>query len=278
MIRHNLILILRNLWAKRIYTCVILLSLTVGFVCSNILIAFLVSETNTDSFHIKRDRIYQIFSNDPFGGNGKIAYLLPSFSDYLTTAFPEVERVCQLDKLGGLIVKTQNNSFQDFAILSVDSSFFSMFDFPVTLGRKSDCLAPGRVILSKEKALMLFGNSDVVGNEVTITSPDTTQQLIVSAVVEKPAENTHLIFDALVHHSVFPKQRDGGASYVLLTNAHSSESLVGKINKDPHRPGLIGEGKMDYFLNPLTDSYFSTDNKMAYMKTRNPVFMTVGYV
>src|SRR6478609_3910776 len=107
MIRHNLILILRNLWAKRIYTCVILLSLTVGFVCSNILISFLVSETNTDSFHTKRDRIYQIFSNDPFGGNGKIAYLLPSFSEYLATTYAEVDQVCQLDKLDGIIAKTQ---------------------------------------------------------------------------------------------------------------------------------------------------------------------------
>ena len=278
MIKHNLKLILRNLWTKRIYTSVILLSLTVGFVCSNILISFLVFETNTDTFHSKRNRTFQVFSNDPFGGKGRIAYVPNYFYDYLTTNYAEVENVCQLSNLDGITIEAQKNTFHDFTILSVDSSFFSLFDFPLMQGRKNDCLTPGRIVISTEKAAILFGNLDVVGNVVTIITPDTTQQLIISAVVDKPIENSHLTFDALVHHSVLPKKWNGGASYVLLINANASESLQGKINNDIQRPGLIGPGKMEYFLNPLTDSYFSTDNKMSYMKTRNPMFLRVGYI
>jgi hypothetical protein len=99
MIKHNLKLIFRNLWIKKTYSCVILLSLAVALVCSNI---------------------------------------------------------------------------------PVDSAFFSLFDFPLLQGRKNDCLTPGRIVLSKEKALVLFGKADIVGNEVTIITPDTTQQLKVA--------------------------------------------------------------------------------------------------
>jgi len=35
---------------------------------------------------------------------------------------------------------------------------------------------------------------------------------------------------------------------------------------------------MQYFFNPLTESYFSADNKMSFMKTRNPMLLTVGYI
>ena len=278
MIKHSLKLIFRNLWTRRIYTFVILLSLTVGFVCSNILISFLVFETNTDTFHAKRNRTFQVFSNDPFGGKGRIAYLPDYFYDYLTNNYAEVENVCQLSNLEGITIETPTNIFHDFTILSVDSSFFSLFDFPLMRGTKKNCLTSDKIVLSKEKAFILFGKFDVVGNIVTIITSDTTQQLMVSAVADKQIENSHLTFDALVHHSVLPNKWNGGASYILLTNANASESLQGKINNDIQRPGLIGPGKMDYFLNPLTDSYFNTDNNMVYMKTRNPMFLTVGYI
>jgi putative ABC transport system permease protein len=278
MIKHNLKLILRNLWTRRIYTSIILLSLTVGFVCSNILISFLVFETSTDTFHTKRNRTFQVFSNDPFGGKGRIAYVPNYFYDYLTTNYGEVENVCQLSNITGITIGTPGNTFHDFTILSVDSSFFSLFDFPLIQGRKNDCLAPGKIVLSGEKALVLFGKSDVAGNEVTLVTPDTTQQLTISAVVDKPVENSHLTFDALVDHSVLQNKWNGGATYALFTNANASESVLKKINKDIQRPGLLGPGKMEYFLNPLTDSYFSMDNKMSYMRTRNPMFLTVGYI
>jgi putative ABC transport system permease protein len=278
MIVHNLKLILRNLWTRRIYTSVIVLSLTVGFVCSNILISFLVYETNTDSFHAKKDRIFQIFSNDPFGGQGNIAYVPDYFYDYLTTNYAEIENVCQLGSLDGVTIKTDKSDFHDFNILSVDSSFFSFFDFPISHGSKKNILQEGTLVLTEEKANVLFGTADVVGKVITLATADTTLQVVVSAVVAKPIENSHLSFDALLHHSVFPKKWNGGASYALLNGASNPEDLIVKINQDSKRPGLLGEGKMEYFLTPLADSYFNANNKMKFMHPRSPMFITVGYI
>jgi putative ABC transport system permease protein len=278
MIKHNLKLILRSLWTKRIYSSIILLSLTVGFVCTNILISFLVFENNTDTFHTKREKTFQVFSNDPFGGNGLVAYVPDYFFDYLTTNYAEVQNVCQISNLDGITIEKSNAKYDDFKVLSVDSSFFTLFDFPLLQGRKDKCLTSDKIILTKDKALILYGNTDVVGNMITVATPDDRRELIVSAVVDRTIENSHLYFDALVHHSTFPDKWNGGATYVLLTSTHAHKSLVEKINKDTQRPGLIGLGKMMYFFNPLTESYFSTDNKMSYMKTRNPMLLKVGYV
>jgi putative ABC transport system permease protein len=251
--------------------------LTVGFICTNILISFLVFENNTDTFHTKRENTFQVFSNDPFGGKGLIAYVPDYFFDYLTTNYAEVKKVCQIANLDGVTIEKSNAKYDDFKVLSVDSSFFTLFDFPLLQGKKEKCLTLDKIILSKDKALTLFGSTDVVGNLLTMSTPDTTRELIISAVVDKTIENSHLYFDALVHHSTF-KKFNGGATYALLTNANARESLAEKINKDTQRPGLIGLGKMQYFLNPLTESYFSADNKMSFMKTRNPMLLTVSYI
>lgn len=278
MLIHNLKLTLRNIWAKRVYASVILLSLTIGFVCSSILISFLVFETNTDTFHSKGQRIFQIFSDDPFGGQGRLSYIPGDFYDYLTTNYAEIENVCQLSNVEGITIEMKENTFPGFMVLSVDSSFFSIFDFPLVHGQKSNCLTTGSIVLSQKKAMTLFGKSDVVGNVLTINTNDTTRLLTVSAVVGTTAENSHLTFDALVHHSVLRKKGNGGASYVLLLEGNAADQLQSKINKDVQRPSLIGAGKMDYFLKPLADSYFNADNKMGFIKTRSPMFIKIGYV
>lgn len=278
MLKHNLKVIVRNLWSKRIYTSIILLSLIVAFVCSNILISFLIYETSTDSFHSKANRIFQVFSSDPFEEGGQIAFIPDYFYDYLTDNYAAIEDVAQITSSENFSVGVEKKIFQDFNIILADRSFFSVFDFPILYGNKKECLAPGKIVISEEKAKLLFGKSDIIGQSITIITPDTTKQLMVSAVTTKPNSNSHLKFDIIIDHSTFPANWSGGASYVLLKDSHLSASLESDINNDVNRPGLIGPGKMNYFLGSLTDSYFRSENKMSFMKTRNPTFVRVGYI
>ena len=139
-------------------------------------------------------------------------------------------------------------------------------------------MAPGKIVISEEKARLLFGKADIIGRTINITTPDTTQQLVVSAVTTKPTSNSHLDFDAIVGHTAFPDKWSGGASYALLANPDLSGPLEAEINNNLNRPGLTGPGKIDYFLGALKDSYFRDENKMGFMKTRNPTFIKIGYI
>src|SRR5690606_36639482 len=97
MIKHNLKLIFRHFVARKIDSMVILLSLSVGFVCSATLVDFLVYEKSTDSFDDKHERIVQIFSNDPFADDGKISSILKPFAEYDRSNYPEIEMICQVN-------------------------------------------------------------------------------------------------------------------------------------------------------------------------------------
>src|SRR5690606_16455130 len=108
MTLYYLKLVFRTLWRRRIYSIVILLSLALGFVCSNILISFLIYENRTDSFHSKHDRMFQIFSDDPFGSGGTIPYIPRSFVEYLGQNYPEVENSCVVSGLNNVIVHTED--------------------------------------------------------------------------------------------------------------------------------------------------------------------------
>lgn len=277
MTLYNLKLIFRTLWRRRLYSIVILLSLALGFVCSNILISFLIYEVNTDSFHNKHERTFQIFSDDPFGSGGTIPYIPRTFVEYLGQNYPEVENSCVVSGLNNVIVHTEEEYFRNFSVLATDTSFFTLFDYPLLKGSTIRCLDPARIVLSRQMALTLFGHSDVVGRLISLSSGDSQNELSISAVLDEPVENSHMIFDALVHPSVFPEQSGGGATYALLKDKSSSWSIVRKVNSDSSRPDLLGQGNARYYFNPLSDSYFNTDNKQMFIKIRNPLVLTVGY-
>ena len=277
MIRHNLKLVLRHLWSKRIYSFVILLSLAVGFVCSNILIAFLVYETNTDKFHAEQERIFQVYSDDPFVGKGRLSFIPKPFSDYTISNYPEVKNACQLNSVLGASIIEGNSTFHDFRVLAADSGFFGFFDFPLIHGQKNAAVSPGRIVLSREKAAVLFGREDIVDQIVTVHTADTTVELAVSAVVDRPFNNTHLSFDAIVHPTVLAGKWRGGVTYVVLNEGTVVEEFRNKINDDNQRPAIMGPGKAVYFFDPLAASYFSADNKMVFMKTRSLTFIKVVY-
>jgi putative ABC transport system permease protein len=268
---------IRHLKRRKLYTLIILLSLTIGFTCTNLLLSFIIAETNTDSFHVNRDRTFQLFSDDPFGGKGAIGFIPDYVGDYLNDRYPEVEATCRINNVDNVSLESPAGEFNNFLILASDSSFFSMLSFPLEQGSGKHVFHSGSILLTEEKARILFGQTDAIGKLVSIKTPDTTRLLTVSGVINKGQEKSHLKFDAIVHHSVLKDKVQGGATYVLLNNAFQGKSLEEKINADNQRPGMLGPGKTNYYLKPLAESYFNKDNRMPYMKTRSVLFLRVCY-
>ncbi len=275
MFWQDLRLALRHLLGRKLYTTIILLSLAIGFTCTSLLVTFLIAETRTDSFHANGVRSFQVLTDDPFGSNGNISYIPDYLPDYLKGNFPEVQEVVQVGTLDGNWLETEAGEFHDIQLLAVDSSFFSIFSFPIISGATKNSLAPDKIILSEDKARVLFGTSDAVGKILNFKTADTLRTLQVAAVLGSAPENSHLVFDGLVANAILKNKWHGGTSYVLLRDS-SRTALMQKINKDPQRPGLTGNGKAHYTLEPISKSYFNTANKMTYTRMRNALFIKIG--
>src|ERR1041385_3098555 len=247
MLPYSLRLALRHFSRKRIYSFIIVLSLTVGFACTCLLISFLVGEQSVDSFHSKRDRLFELVSNDPFGGTGRINYTTAPTRDYMIDTYAEVENICQVSDIAHGEIEIDGNSAQ-LATIGVDTSFFTMFDFPLIAGSKKD-ITSGLMITSG-KARQMFGTSDVLGRIVNFRTADSSKLVVITGVIGAPPEKSHLKFDAIIGHSLIepvdPKNRPGGVTYVLLHKDIDATSFNLKINADSLRPTLLSPGEMDY--------------------------------
>lgn len=277
MLPYSFKLALRHFARKKIYSSIIVLSLTVGFACTCLLVSFLIGEESTDSFHTKKDRLFELASDDPFGDSGRLNYSTEIVGNYMLT-YPEVENICQLTMIPGAEANI-NDNITPLEIVGVDTSFFAMFDFPLLAGSKK--LAPDGIIITTAKAKQLFGTTDVLGRMISLRTADSSKLVSVSGVLGAPKEKSHLRFDAIVEHSViepFQGGFRGGVNYLLMREGTSASLLASKINGDTLRPTLLGSGKLNYYLEPIEKAYTSLWNRLPFMQNRSETFIQVGWV
>jgi len=122
---------IRNLLREKQNASIIILSLTISFAFSNILLTFVSFESNTDQFHEKKDKIYRLFSDDPFEDGKKIRYIQGDMSVFLRDNYAEVEKTCLINALDrkGNILRFEEKETSRKLLLAVDSTFFDFFDF-----------------------------------------------------------------------------------------------------------------------------------------------------
>lgn len=272
---YHMRLALRHLMKRKLYSIVIIASLALGFACTNFLITFVLSETQTDNFHPRSGETYQLFSNDPFGDNGQIAYIPAATRNYIAQNFAEAEAICQIGILNNAVFVTPNGSFQNVTTINVDDSFFSVFNFPLRAGSPDHALGGDLIVVSKAKAEAWFNTEDVLDKLVTLQVGDTSRVLKIAGILDEVPGNSHLHFDIVMHHSVLSNLWGGGASYMVMPAGSHTDRFMEKINKDRNCPGLLGPGSMQYALAPLQDSYFTAANKMPFMRTRSQSFITI---
>jgi putative ABC transport system permease protein len=268
----NLNFAIRHLLKNKVYSFIILASLSLGFCCTNLLIAFLVAEMRTDSFHKNHERIFQAFTTNPFG-EGWIEYTTYDFPSYLTSTFPEAQAVCQITDILSVYENPTTKDELGMLVILTDSSFFTVFDFELS-GRRR--FPPNEVWIKEEKAKSIFGDVNPIGQPIKLKAIDTTYLLVVAGVIGELPGKSHLQFDAIAHRDLLKENSTGGSTYVLLANKESCISLSTNINKDPLRPSLIGPGKANFKFEPLVDSYFNLLNKTLHHRIGNKSLLLIG--
>jgi putative ABC transport system permease protein len=277
MIRHIFLLSLRNFFKNKIYTVTIVLSLAVGFAISNILIGFTLRELNTDSYHTKKDRIYRLVSEDPFGRDGVISYMDASIAEYLSDHYPDIEASSLVNTVrhNGISREESPDIFYNLNLLMVNSSFQKIFDFNLIEGNAGDALGPAKIILTSETSDILF-NKYQFTRQVDLVINTIKMPMEVSGIIEESFENSHLIFDGLVYIDDFKRVR-GGITYLLLREGVKWDEFVAKINSDPSMPSLIGPGMIKYNLQSLQEVYFDEDNARSFSKARKKLLLWISW-
>lgn len=149
-------------------------------------------------------------------------------------------------------VQISDNYYPVDNVYAVDSSFFSMFSYPLLQGsRKGLFTRPRQAVLTKTMALTYFKTLDVLGKTLKISKEEGSVLLEIVGVVPDSPVNTHLKFNMLISYptmlSDFGEREDNWNgnntyAYVQLAENASYEGFVKSLAAFSDR--LVSEKKI----------------------------------
>ncbi|MGD8782526.1 MAG: ABC transporter permease [Ignavibacteria bacterium] len=260
----------RNLIKEKLISIISMAGLGIGIAVAGLIIIYVHFETSYDKFFDDSDKIYKVYSKfDNPKGNVRgwdivIGALTPALRE-----IPEIESAARLYKLHGTDVKTDDERFNNLNIYTADSGFFDVFSYQSIAGNiKNTLMNPSSAIITKDIALKLWGNTDVIGNNLQLLSNAFENRIYnIEAVIENPPANSHLTFDILLSHYSQPMlEKFGGdefLTYFKITNTANPEmtlKLVSEIFEKVNEPRRAGGYEGHAGIIPLEDIHLKASS------------------
>lgn len=274
MLKNYLKTSIRFLYRNKSYTTLNILGLAVGLSAFLLLTTFVSQEYSYDSFHAKKNRVYQVFLADSVASSPNfVASTQAPAGPLVQDAIPEIVDFTRLLKVTNKVIKVGRNSYLQDEIHFADQSLFSMFNFPLLTGiSEALSLSIGDVLISENEALRLFGNaSEALGQELEIVGYGT---YTVAEIFQNLPENTHLDFEYILSFEGAQKPFEkwegnpsifnwGFISRFPLYVELSDESLqVSEVERKMQTALQAHQNKLVKLL-PIEESYFSDLNTMG---------------
>lgn len=203
----------RHILKEKFYSAINITGLAVGITCCLFITLYINFELSYDNYNEKLDRTYRVLqayrSNDEANGSKASpeefqVWGCAPIGEALANEFPEIEHVFRFTSPYELLLSYGSNIFQENNIVFADSTAFDVFSWDLIYGDKETALdQPNSIILSKELAYKYFGNSNPLGELMTV---DNDESFKVTGVIDLPT-NTHFSYDAYVSMGTFRNWR-----------------------------------------------------------------------
>ncbi len=261
----------RNLLRYKAYSFINLAGLAIGMTCAFLILLYVRDELSYDRFHENAARIYRLawINEHPQTRTPH------PMAQAMVKDLPEVENAVSLSPMWGagltrriFSVRYGDKRFDETNVLSVDTTFFKVFSFPLLHGDARTALQePFAVIISERIAQKYFGEEEALGKVLRI---DNEIDLKVTGVTRNVPAQSHFHFDFLISYAML-KPRETGSYYTWADFGHYNYILL-KPGADPKAvaakiPNWVGpylgwpeewlaalrEGRIHFELQPLTD-------------------------
>lgn len=265
MFKNYLLIILRNFSRNRAFSMINTLGLVLGISCFTIILLFVENEFSYDKFHKHPENIFRIVKDFVNKDGTKIpdARTPPALTTAIRHELPEVERITRFVSTGGRrnLLEYGDKRFYELNLLSIDSSFFQVFDFQFVHGSKNRPFnGIHSILLTETTAHKYFGDENPIG-KIIRTNINNQTDFEVTAVLKDVPENSHFSFDVLIpfESRINPDtdwNRHFFYTYARLkpnSNSVAFESKVREIVKK-NLPDNLDE----YYVQPLTDIHLTS--------------------
>jgi ABC-type antimicrobial peptide transport system permease subunit len=247
----------RNFVANKGFSTLNILGLATGIAATAIILIWIEYEVSFDKFHEKGDRIFIAYNLDKNTQGEYWAWnTTPKvMASAIQQDYPEVEKTTRVNWPYSALFSYEDKRIKASGNI-VDSSFLSVFTFPLLFGRAEQVLMePNNIVITKSFAAELFGNADPMGKTILL---ENEYSFTVSGVLEDLPDNSRFAFKYLVPWA-FARQtgyddnywgNNSTSTYVLLKDGKKLSDFNNKIKH--LRKKHEGGEEMETFLYPFS--------------------------
>ena len=153
MLRNLLTLMIRTLYRDKWYSATYIIGLAIGMCVALLFSIYVFHEFSFDKFHKDYSNIYRIHNH--FTREGLEEQRLPSTlynsGECILEIIPEVESVVRILFWRTGDFSLNNQTRESRSIIYTDSTFFSMFNFPIIKGNAASPLSETNSIVITER-------------------------------------------------------------------------------------------------------------------------------
>ncbi len=257
MLKNYLKIAIRNLIRRKTFSLINILGLAFGIAACLVIYMYVSYEKSYDTFNVNASNIYRLknvryYASGTDSSAGCVALLGPTLKEEI----PEVVDFARVREIS-MLVAANNHYFNEKNIFWADSSFLTIFSFPLISGDANKALADRySAVITKDIAERYFGSLDAVGKTIQIGGTD----FKITGVTENVPDNSHIKFDILISFNTQLTDRfcwgcNNNNTYILIKpGAKKSvvETKLPLIVKKLHDRQKDGFDRA-YFLQPLKD-------------------------
>ena len=269
------------------YTLINFFGLSVSLMFVMLIGLYTWQEKSIDRQVAHADRIEALCMS--FNGTNECEGIHHYVGTQLRRHYPEIESACGV---------CQNNSwvscggdYLSASLLSVDTTFFHVFDYKLLEGDRNTCLtADNSAVLTESFARKLFGSADPMGQTVTI---DDTIRFRVTGIMQDLDNTVFCHTDMLTNFSraklynmantdeAFVKGAinfTGSSVFLLMRPGHSFIGRSRELTKfiSTFWPNFNGSWKCEVFTTPFSHLYLSNiDQGNDVTRRGNPTLINI---
>jgi putative ABC transport system permease protein len=237
MIRSYIIIAIRNIYKRGAFSLINIAGLTIGLACSILIFMWVHHEFGYDRFHPDFRNIHRmLFRINMSGESIEAPAAMAPLAPVLTATFPEVDDLVRIHKEEKVNIGTDTENFLEPLLLYADSTFFTFFGFELETGNPDLVLkAPFSIVVTRELAEKIFGNTNPVGEILKINNHDYT----VTGIASNPPTNSHISFGAIASFTTLYERSPGSMdewlslsyfTYLKFNRHFDSEEFLMKLN------------------------------------------------
>lgn len=204
MIKPFFTIAVRLLLKRRLYSIINISGLALGMTAALFLLSYVSFELSYDKFHDKLSNIYMVRLDTYQDGALDVSSMASYYAEApaLKELYPQVENFARLHHASGMLSYQATNgeaiNYFEHNSFYADSSFFTVFSFPLVLGDKNSVLKNSNsMLMSESAAKKYFGSENPIGKVIKLSTGWEGGEFVVEGVFKDIPENSHIRFDFL---------------------------------------------------------------------------------